>query len=315
MGKHRQKYEKQSLRIKSLRAILIIFLIVVCFVSIITVLARYISNSLNDFFLESKEFYFYSDKLTSNGANYQIDNWSGVEDYNIIINMNSMKNNLKKSSYDISYEVSYTASDNIICQISKTEGIISAQTNTDSFNLKITPNAIFENGDSVTVEITAKSTSEYEKELKATFKLIVGQENVTYQIDDEKNDTYLELSITNTQSYYLVREAFDGYAVGNRIDINDYLNLSEENKNKCYSAEITLTFDPEEVVIDTTDKNYLNAKNIGYTALNGYTYINKIVLEVDALSSENVRFYKTDKTKDYTYPIINSESIINVSIR
>ena len=315
MGKHRKKFEERNLTIKRLKAISIIFLIILCLVSIITVLARYVSNSLNNAFLESKEFYFYSDKLTLDGAKYQIDNWSGVEDYNITINMTSMKNNLKKASYDIGYDISYKASDNVICQLSKTEGIISANTNSDYFNLKITPNGKFSNGDNITVEIVAKSTTEYKKELKATFKLVVGQENVTYQIEDEENSPYFELNITNTQSYYLVNEAFDNYSVGDRININDYLNLSDVNKNKCYSAEITLSFDPNKVVIDTTDPNYLKAKSVNYTTINGYRYVNKIVIQVDALSSENVRFYKKDKTQDYTYPIVNSNSIITVNIK
>ena len=30
---------------------------------------------------------------------------------------------------------------------------------------------------------------------------------------------------------------------------------------------------------------------------------------------ENVRFYKTDKSKDYTYPIVNEDSIIEVNIK
>lgn len=314
MGKLKQKYEKQKIGLKNLKVIFIIFIIIAILISIISVLARYIKNNISNFFFESKEFYFYSDKLTLDGAIYQIDNWSGVDDYNITINMNSMKNNLKKTSYDIGYKVSYNASEKVICQLSKTEGIISSQTNTDSFNLNITPNAIFKNGDSITVEIIAISTGEYEKELKATFKLVVGQENVTYEIEDKVNNPYLELNITNTKSYYLVREAFGGHAIGERISINDYLNLSEEDKNKCYSAEVTITFNPNEILIDSTDKNYLKSKSLGYLNLNGYNYVNKIVIEIEALSSENIRFYKKDKTKDYTYPIINSNPIVNINI-
>lgn len=315
MGKHRRRYEKQNQRVKSLKAIIIIFIFIAILASLITVFARYASNSLNNFFLESKEFYFYSDKLTSEGAEYQIDNWSGVEDYNITINMNSIKNNLKKTSYDIGYDISYTASDNVICQLSKESGIISAQSNSDYFNLRITPNAKFQNGDIVTIKIIVNSTSGYKKELSATFKLVVGQENVTYQIEDKENNPYLELNITNTQSYYFVKEAFDNYDVGDKIDINDYLNLSDSNKNKCYSAELTLLFDPNEIVIDNTDKNYLKAVDEDYRSLDGYTYLDTITIEVDALSSKNIRFYKKDKTKDYTYPIVNDKSVITVNIK
>ena len=314
MVKHKQKYIKQNRKIISIKAIIINFAIIAILSVIITVFARYVSNSLNNFFLESREFYFYSDKLTSDGAEYQINNWSGVEDYNITINLNSIKNNLKKTNYDIGYKVSYTATDNVICQLSKNEGIISAQNNSDYFNLSITPNTRLENGDTVTINIVAESTAEYKKELSATFTLVVGQENVTYQIEDETDNTYLELNITNTQSYYLVREEFDNYNIGDRIDISEYINLSDENKNKCYSAEVTLLFDPNEIVIDNTDKNYLNATEEDYITLDGYTFLDTITVEVDALSSKNIRFYKKDKTKDYTYPVINEDSVITVNI-
>ena len=314
MVKHKQKYIKQNRKIISIKAIIIIFAIIAILSVIITVFARYVSNSLNNFFLESREFYFYSDKLTSDGAEYQINNWSGVEDYNITINLNSIKNNLKKTNYDIGYKVSYTATDNVICQLSKNEGIISAQNNSDYFNLSITPNTRLENGDTVTINIVAESTAEYKKELSATFTLVVGQENVTYQIEDETDNTYLELNITNTQSYYLVREEFDNYNIGDRRDISEYINLSDENKNKCYSAEVTLLFDPNEIVIDNTDKNYLNATEEDYITLDGYTFLDTITVEVDALSSKNIRFYKKDKTKDYTYPVINEDSVITVNI-
>ena len=55
--------------------------------------------------MRSKEFYFYSDKLSENTSVFEVDNWSGVDDYNITIDMNSRKNNLEKTSYDIEYSV------------------------------------------------------------------------------------------------------------------------------------------------------------------------------------------------------------------
>lgn len=315
MANHSKKLKKQNDLLKKIKWITIIFLFASLFLTIITVLGRYVTKSLNDFYLESQEFYFNSDKLTKNGADYQINNWSGVEDYQITINMDSRENNLKFASYDIGYNINYTCSSNIICQISKTEGIIHSSTNTDYFTLTITPNTTFENGDVAWVEITTTSNGEYIKELSAMFTFVVGQENITYQIEDSSNSPYLELNITNTQSYYIVDIPFDSYTQGQRINVSTYINLSEENKEKCYSGELTLSFDPNEVQIDMTDKDYLNAESISSIELNGYQYINEIVIKVEALSSENIRFYKTDNTKDYTYPIANTTPVIHVDIR
>ena len=190
------------------KQIIIILAILLCATSFVVVFGRYVTNSINNFFLRSKEFYFNSDKLSENKSVFQIENWSGVDDYTITVNMNSRKNNIQVASYDISYDITYTCSDNAICQLSKESGVISKDTNTDFFNLTITPNTQLETGDRVTVEIEARSTSYYKKTIKGKFTLVVGQENLTYQITDAPDEPYMNLRITNTLSYYVVRQSF-----------------------------------------------------------------------------------------------------------
>ena len=258
--------------------ILLIMAILICIISFIVIFGRYLTNNMNDFFVRSKEFYFYSDKLEEDTAVFQVDNWSGVDDYVITVNMNSRKNNLKAASYDIGYTISYTCSDNAICQLSKTEGIIYSNNNSDYFNLTITPNRQLETGDKVVVEIEAKSTAKYQKTLKGKFTLVVGKEKLSYQITDKPQNPYMELSLTNTLSYYIVNEAFGNYSVNNKIDIDTYLALTEENKAKCSSAIVTISFNPEQVLLDITNESYSKAKNIETTTVNGKTYINKFTI-------------------------------------
>ena len=93
-------------------------------------------------------------------------------------------------------------------------------------------------------------------------------------------------------------------------DMTTYANLSPENKAKCKSALITLTFDPGTVVLDMTSEYYLNATSYTTTTLNGANYINSVTFNVEAISSAQVKFYKIDATRDYTYPITNNSSII-----
>ena len=125
----------------------------------------------------------------------------------------------------------------------------------------------------------------------------------------------MDLNITNTLSYYKVQTAFDSYNVGDKIDVDTFLNLSNENKEKCYSALITLEFDPKEILLDMTNTNYLNAINTTTTNIDGSNYINSMTFKVEPISSAVVRFYKVDVNKDYTYPIINSKSIIKVTTK
>lgn len=294
--------------------IIIATLIALSLLSFIIIFGRYLTSNVSNFFVRSKEFYFFSDKLSEDSSVYQVDNWSGVDDYTITINMNSRLNNIESATYDIGYDISYTCSDNAICQLSKTQGIINADTNSDFFNLTITPNTQLKDGDKVVVDVVVNSTAPYKKTLKGKFTFVVGKEELTYQITDQSQDPYMLLSLTNTLTYYTIKEAFDSFHVGDRIDIDTYLSLSEDKKAKCYSAEVKISFDPRDVLFDVTNSVYSDATNITTTNIDGKTYINGFTIKIDAISSREIRFYKVDVNKDYTYPNSNNDkSIITVS--
>lgn len=313
MLKHKLK-NKQIIKSKyKVKQLVILFILIICFTSLITVFGRYVIKNINNFFIRTKEFYFYSDKLKENNAIYQVNNWSGTGNYLITINMNSRRNNLLATSYDIGYNITYTCSSNAICQLSKTTGIIYSSTNADSFTLTITPNTALRTGDTVWVKITATSTAQYQKTLTAEFTLVVGQENLSYEIVDSVGSQYLDLNITNTLSYYTVAQAFGSYQVGNRIDAEDYLLLSDTDKAKCYSMRVAISFNPNTVLMDMTNSNYLKATNITTQAIGGYNYINGITFLVDAISSTTVRLYKKDVEQNYTYPSGSNPSIVTVT--
>ena len=103
-----------------------------------TTAGRYLYSNVRDFYLASKNFYFDSDKLNNPIARYQIDNWSAVDDYTIIFNMNSYANNKKYAKSDITYTVQYRCSSNLRCQSSTNSSTISAATHTDSFTVVLT---------------------------------------------------------------------------------------------------------------------------------------------------------------------------------
>lgn len=297
---------------KKRQAILII-LIVINLISFAVIFGRYVTDTINDFFVRSKEFYFFSDKLSEDTSVFQIDNWSGVDDYVITINMNSTNNNLQVASYDVGYDIKYSCSENAICQISKTSGIIYANTNSDYFNLTITPNQQLDAGDKVTVEIEVNSTAPYKKTLKGKFTFVVGKEKLSYQITDEKEKPYMLLSLTNTLTYYNVKEAFGTYSVGDKIDIDTYLALSEANQAKCYSAMVNIEFDPSKILFDVTGSVYADATNVKTKTINGKTYICGFTVSVEAISSTEIKFYKVDVSQDYTYPNTSNKSIVTVT--
>lgn len=294
----------------SKKAYIIICLIIILS-SIVITYGRYIYNDIKDLYLASQNFYFNSDKLTTNRAIYQVDNWSAVDAYSISINLNNSKNNLLHSDSDISYVVTYACSSNIECSVSSEGGILLATENTDNFTAVLTPIGSFNDGDEAWIEITVKSTSPYKKTLSGRFILKVGKVGLSYSIDDIKNRAYFDFRITNSLDYYIVKEVIEGHAVGDRIDSITYNNLSSSDKSKCTSALISLEFDPNIVILDMTSNAYLNAQSVETVNIDGYDYVKKISFKMDAESSDAVRFYKADSSQDYTYPFTNTSSIVN----
>lgn len=288
-----------------------------CFVILMSfgvTFGRYAFVEIRDLYFASKNFYFNSDKLDVNLARYQVDNWSGADNYSIKFNMDSYKNNNVFSTSDISYDITYKCSTNVICSIDKTEGVITAADHIDSFTVTITPNAIFEDGDTVWLEVSASSISPYEKTLSGRFVIKIGKIGTSYEIVDEVGSPYFDLNITNTLDYYLVKEAFGDYEVKQRIDISTYLSLSDEEKAKCSSVVVNLNFDPDVVILDMTNEKYLAATDVrSETLSDGFEYVNGISFKVDALSSVVVRFYKADTTQNYTYPFVSADSIVDVT--
>lgn len=281
------------------KKIIIIFACLLCLPLTVT-FGRFVYQKVLDLYFTSKDFFFESDKLTINSASYLLDYWNGVDPYSVVVNLNSFKNNKLKSNNDITYEVSYNCSSTVICQTNKDEGTILSSISTDSFVVTMTPNSTFEDGDEVVIYIEANSTSPYKKKLSAQFKLVVGKYGLSHEITDQSGNVYLELKVTNTLDYYTVREVFDNYSVGDRISGSTYASLSQENKEKCASAIITVNFDPNIVYIDNNNTTFLNSYNIETTKLNNFDYINKFTFNMDSTSSTVVKFYKKDSNLDYS---------------
>jgi len=297
------------------RKLLFWIIVLVIMLPISLTLSRFVNKLTTNYYLETQKFYFYSDKLTEDNATYTLENWSGVENLSMDIQLESKKNQYEVAETDITYELSYTCEEGVVCSISKESGTIYSSTNVDSVTLNLVPIKDFEDGESTTITVTAKSTSPYLKTLKASFIVKVGKKGLSYEIKDKTFQTYLFLNITNAKNFYTVNEAFDNYKVNDVIDYTEYLVLNPENKTKCTSSLINISFDPNVIIIDTTSPilNGIKESDISTVQINGISYISGIKFKVDALSSEAIRFYKKNPNKNYTYPIVNPNSIITLT--
>ncbi len=280
--------------------ITIICVIVLVFLLFNTSLGRYIYNAINNYILSSKEFYFESSVLDVDTPVYSIVNWDGVNPYTLNIDVNGKKNELVSTSVDIEYEVDIECPSSVICSLSKENGIIYAENKTDSYTITVTPVDNFYEGDTVTITTSATSTSPYTKEISA--KYIIGVENYgfSYNIEDSIGSKIMTLNLTNSRPYYVVKEAFDDYVVGDQVSLGDYSLMSDENKRKCISTQVTITFDPNNILLDLTSEAYINCVASTTTTIGDYLYVNSITLNVDASSNKEVIFYKNDINSDYT---------------
>ncbi len=292
---------------------IIILLFAVFLLIISPTLGRFIYFEVRDIYFRVQNFYFESDKLKVNKATYQVNNYNGVDSYNVVINLNSFKNNLQKATMDIAYEITFTCSNKAICDVDKDDGIIYSSNNMDTITITITPNQQLNNNDIIWMDVVAKSTSPYVKEISAIFILRVGFLGLSHEIADEVGSPYLEVKVANTLEYYRVIEAFGSYNVEDRINRSTYLTLSETDKQKCVSSFVNLSFDPDLIVIDMTGEIYLRSTNQTTQSIGGHNYLNGLTFRIDAQDSVIIRFYKKNSQQNYTFPIINPTSIVAVT--
>ena len=116
-------------------------------------------------------------------------------------------------------------------------------------------------------------------------------------------------SITNALDTYKVITAFGSHNVGDILTSNQYMALTAQQKANCASVVVTLSFDPGVVVLDTTS-DILKKSTYTTSTYQGVSYISSITFGMDALDSEEIRFYKRNSSINYTYPIVNNTSVV-----
>lgn len=301
---------------KKLKSKKILILLGILLLSITPTLSRYIYNSISNFILESQGFYFSSSILGIDNNEYKINNWDGVSTYYLNVDVNNRKNEYVVGNTDIEYGISVECSSNVTCNLSKETGIIKKDSEGDSYIISMIPSKQIEEGELVTIKTVATSTSPYKRTLSATYSIGIEKKGFSYKITDNENDKFLILELTNSITYYQVEEAFENYSIGDKISTETYKKLEQENKNKCFSAIVTISFDPNNILLDMTDTNYKNRLSKESTnTINNKQYVSGFSFKVNATSSEKIKFYKNDITKNYTYPIINDTSEVKVNVK
>jgi len=297
----------KNLKIPKKLIVLIVVIVITIFAVSKTTLGRYIYNSFNNHILESQNFYFNSSILTPTSNTYSISNWDGVNSYILTIDVNGKKNELISTDIDIKYDIDIICPETVSCTLNKEKGIIDKTLKTDNYIITITPLKNFYAGDFITLTTSATSIYPYTKKLSATYIISVENYGFSYEIKDEVGSKYLTLELTNSKPYYEVKESFLDYSVGDYISLSEYEKLTNEQKQKCVSKRVTVSFDPNELMFDMTDDIYINNNTYTTRNINGYDYIDSISFNILANYNEKILLYKKDINKSYD---INNSSIV-----
>ena len=301
---------------KRLRKYLIILIILVLplFLYGTYTFAKYVTEKFFSYYTNSKNFYFTSNILKEDNPLYQINNWVGIGQFTINFDLLSSKNEYVHTDYDITYEASVTCPSDVICDLDKPTGTIHATTHSDTLQITVAPQRLYTEGQKITIQIMAKTTSPYVKELYAKYEYVVGKTGVTYEIEDNANSPYLLLKITNAINYCTVIESFGEHNVRDAIDVDHYMQLSQADKAKCVSQYANFGFDPNMLLLDTTSE-VIKRATYGTSNVNGKNYVNYMRLPLDPLSSVAIKFYKNNPSENYTYPGVYSWSVIWVNFQ
>lgn len=276
-------------KLNKFKITIIVILIVLAFA--ISVFGRYIYNNIRESYFTARQFYFSSDILTVSRAEYQYDNWGGLDVYPIEIELYSYNNQVSKLDYDLDYTVTCSTSDTdkIRCTVNSYDedatttdtGTIYATTNTSKVTVFVTPLTEMRENETVKVLVSASTEVPYQKTISCEFTLkIQNQSGVNYSIEDVANQDYAVLKLVNTS------------------DI---------------ATQVTLEFDPSVLRLDMNDEIYLNNTDLAVSTIDGNQYVKKVVFSLNGQNSKNVKFYKVDKTQNYSYPGVQTTSPIDVT--
>lgn len=300
-------------KINKFKIVIILLLIIVLSLGVFT-LAKFVKLDFHSYFLNAKNFYFTSNRLKKDNAIYLVNNWSGVGSFEISFDLLSEKNSYVYAEYDIPYQVTYVCPNDVICSLDKSTGTIysASTTHSDTVTLSVNPTRSYSENERLVIHIVAKSTSPYQEEISADFEYVVGKQGITYSIDDEANRPYLIFKVTNAINYCTVTEAFGTYSVNDLIPNEVYRTLSDSDKAKCVGEDINISFDPNNIFIDTTD-NLIDSSTYTVTTISGTDYLNSLNFNIEPVSTIAIKFYKVNPSLNYTYPYENTTSIIGVS--
>ena len=252
--------------------------------------AKYVSNSVWDYYLKSKGFYFNSDFLSLNNEKNVNNFWAGES---IVFNVRNNLNNIVITDYDIDYKVTCTIKDDTNkkteCHVNGTssniyEGVLS--------NFQVCTN---DSNDGVDVSLLSKENCEIGG---YTWENQIANQDLYFDVvsEDEVSDITVNITVESTSPYH--KTLSGDFILHKASTLNGSVNLGYKNysdydrlivsnsylEDKC----ATIIWDASDLKVEVDNDKLISSE----TDSNGY--INKIKVRIPAKNSLSYIFYKND---------------------
>lgn len=248
--------------------------------------AKYASNSVWNYYLESKNFYFSSDYLSTNSIVNVNNNWDLSD---IEFNLKNYENNNFATEYDINYNVICTTDNiDVKCNLNDTlkdvyTGVISSE------------HRCINNIDTTDVSSYDKTNCElngYE------WKSINSSKTLYFNLISDKEFDSVNVSIKVTSTSPFKKVLLGTFEIKKDKSINGVISSKYTNYSNYDRLVLTNTYDEEKCVLVSFNSNNLRIDTplvnaIEYTSdENGY--INSIVTKINSRENVVFKFYKLD---------------------
>ena len=267
--------------------------------------AKYVANSTWNYYLQSKEFFFSSDSLDSEGFKNVNTTWDGNKTTFNIKNSISLD---KITDYDIKYDVS--------CEVLQGDGakclMNGTGTNTFSGTLSSNQMCINKTDDNVDVSNYNKSKCEIDG---YTWSKIEATKELYFEIDKNIDDVVVLVTLKTKEPYSkTITGTFTLHKGTKEIEkiVKSYESFTNYDiltiKNSYQTSKcVDIKFDSTKFRIDTDNldiKKY-EEDNDGY--------VNKVSLQLERNNDYKIKFYKTkfDELYDDSYFTVEESNNCN----
>lgn len=276
-------------RTKILLIILSSLIIIRIFISGIS-LAKYAGNSIWNYYLGTKGFYFNSDVLTSSNVN---NNWDGSSIHFDIKNSNSR---LIATDYDINYKVTCNIKDNsnAKCFLNNTN------TNTLTGVLSSYKECVDLSGNTnvSSMDYQACIDNGYEYRAKETIKDMYF--DINSDDNSQINSAVVEVILESTYPYK--KTIINEFILTRGLDESGKTNLIYDEYEDYSRVIINNTFTEDKCIKLSWDSNKFRINKDGIINYNvdNNGYINEVNVNISSKSLKNFIFYRVDNKINYT---------------